>query len=300
MELRQLTTFRTVATTLSFSKAATTLNYAQSTVSAQIQALEAELNTPLFERLGKRVVLTNAGQQLLKYADQMLMLAGEAKTAVSTTNMPQGLLTISAPETLCIYRLPTILRTFRELYPQVQLTFCASPYRGVPRALREGDMDVAFVLDAPMTHDFLEVQQLISEPLLLVAHPQHPFVQETAVSFHALANQPMLLTEANCTYRLIFERALHQAGVQLPAPVEFHSVEAIKQCAIAGMGLAFLPQVAITNELATGQLVHIPFVNHTFEIATQITWHKDKWLSPTLAAFIDVVKATYQPISVAN
>jgi DNA-binding transcriptional LysR family regulator len=300
MELRQLTTFRAVANTLSFSKAATSLNYAQSTVSAQIQALEVELNTTLFERLGKRVVITHAGHQLLHYAEQMLMLAGEARTAVSTTSIPQGLLTISAPETLCIYRLPPVLRTFRELYPQVQLTFCATPYQGMPRALREGAMDVAFVLDTPIEHAYLEVVQLISEPLIVVAHPMHPLVGETAVPLTALAAQPMLLTETTCTYRLIFEQALHQERVQLAAPVEFHSVEAIKQCAIAGMGLAFLPKIAITNELAAGQLIDIPFADQSFEIATQIAWHKDKWLSPTLSAFIDVVKATYQPISVAN
>ena len=105
MEIRQLITFRAVAQTLSFSRAATQLNYAQSTVSAQIQGLEEELGVALFDRLGKSVALTDAGQRLLGYAEKMLNLADEALAVVSNADIQTGPLTISAPETLC-----TVLR----------------------------------------------------------------------------------------------------------------------------------------------------------------------------------------------
>ena len=290
MELRQLTTFRTVAQTLSFSKTATILDYAQSTVSAQIQALESELQVSLFDRLGKQVVLTDAGRRLLGYAEQMVTLAGEAKTAVSTTDIPTGLLTISAPETLCVYRLPDVLRAFRSQYPQVQLTFCPSPYRELENALRNGEMDVAFVLDTPLHTKHLETQTLLTEPLKFVAHPEHHLVGEITITLPTLANELLLLTEADCTYRRHFERRLTTNGIKLTPPVEFHSVEAIKQCVMAGVGMTFLPEIAVHKELATGDLIEIPFAGEPFQIFTQIAWHKDKWLSPTVSAFIEVAQ----------
>src|SRR2546421_3651462 len=105
MDLRQLNTFRLVATTLSFTRAAAALSYAQSSVTAQIQSLEDELGVQLFDRLGRRVALTDAGLRLLRYADRLLDLAEEARAAVADGGDPLGSLCISAPETLCIYRL---------------------------------------------------------------------------------------------------------------------------------------------------------------------------------------------------
>src|SRR5262245_23144064 len=110
MEFRNLSTFLAVAKTLSFSQAAQMLDYAQSTVTVQIQALEEELGVPLFDRLGRRVALTEAGNQLLWYAQKFVELEKEAHTVISNDPEPAGVLTIGAPETTCAYRLPPLLR----------------------------------------------------------------------------------------------------------------------------------------------------------------------------------------------
>src|SRR5262249_14299225 len=138
MELRQLITFQAVASTLSFTRAAVLLNYAQSSVTAQIQALEEELGVPLFDRLGKRVVLTDAGQRLVRYADRMLNLADETRGVVSGGEVRGGTLTLSAIETLCTYRLPGILRQFRDQFPHVQLKFRPLSTIGLIRSVNEG------------------------------------------------------------------------------------------------------------------------------------------------------------------
>jgi DNA-binding transcriptional LysR family regulator len=111
MDFRQLMTFRLLATTLNFRQAAAALNYAQSTVSAQIQMLEEELGVSLFDRLGKRVIITDAGQRLVPYAEKLLVLAEETRTAVTGNGEPVGSLTISAPETLCTYGVTTKQRS---------------------------------------------------------------------------------------------------------------------------------------------------------------------------------------------
>ena len=116
MEHRQLRTFRAVARELSFTRAAEELGYVQSSVTAQVKALEAELGVPLFDRLGRRVVLTDAGRALQGYAGMILDLHEEARAAVAGEHdgAPTGSLTVSAPETLCTYRLPRLLRRFGE------------------------------------------------------------------------------------------------------------------------------------------------------------------------------------------
>src|SRR5215216_4831156 len=121
MDLRQLKTFQTVAETLSFTRAAELLDYAQSSVTAQVRSLEDELGVRLFDRLGRRVRLTDSGDRLLEYAAKILNLADEARLAVSDSSEPSGQLIVAAPETLSTYRLPPLLKQYRALFPRVQL-----------------------------------------------------------------------------------------------------------------------------------------------------------------------------------
>src|SRR5262245_28513989 len=121
MELRQLTTFRTLARTRSFTRTAAELDYVQSNVSAQIRALEGELGVRLFDRLGRRVVLTEAGHRLLDYAERVLTLVDEARAVVGEDDEVAGTITVGAPESLCTYRLPPVLREVRARHPRLRV-----------------------------------------------------------------------------------------------------------------------------------------------------------------------------------
>ncbi|HYN90098.1 MAG TPA: LysR family transcriptional regulator, partial [Ardenticatenaceae bacterium] len=189
MELRQLATFRMVAATLSFTQAAAALGYVQSSVTAQIQALEGELGVRLFDRLGKRIALTDAGERLLRYADQMLALAEEARVAVTDGEAPVGTLTLSAPETLCTYRLPVVLRKFRARFPQVRLLFRPSAAGEMQRLAAEGTLDVAFVLAEPVRAQGLRVEALLPEPILVLAPPGHRLAAASEVRAVDLAGE---------------------------------------------------------------------------------------------------------------
>lgn len=290
MELRQLTTFRTIAQAGSFSRAATALNYAQSTVSAQIQSLEEELGVSLFDRLGKTVVLTDAGQTLLGYAEKILNLADEARTTVASGDVLTGSLTISAAETLCAYRMPAILREFRQRYPQVEVTLRLNPEGNLEQALRDGAMDVAFIMGEPFQASNLTVRSLATEPLLILAPPDHSLAAAETVSFADLQDEPVILTERTCLYRRMFLRALRTAGVQPATIMEFHSIEAIKQSVMVGLGLTLLPLLAVKSEIAHNKLVPLNWIGRDFEVVIQMVWHKDKWLSPALQAFLGVVE----------
>lgn len=297
MELRQLTTFYTAAQTLSFTRTAGTLNYAQSTVSAQIHGLEEELGVQLFDRLGKQVVLTDAGRRLEHYAEQILTLADEATTVVANAEEPRGTLTISAYETLCTYRLPAVLQQYRARYPQVQLIFRPSPVSNVQNYVRAGDVDVAFAMEQPFQTPDLHVEPLVREPLQIIAHPEHPLAEAPIVRPDDLEDESVLLTEAGCSYRVMFERAIADTCVNLSTTVEFNNVEAIKQCVMAGMGIAVLPEVAVAAEIDDGRLAALAWAEPPLEIVTQMVWHRDKWLSPALEAFLEMTREVFQNMS---
>jgi DNA-binding transcriptional LysR family regulator len=140
MELRELAAFREVARSSSFSRAAAHLGYVQSTVSAQIQALERDLGVQLFDRLGRTITLTSAGQALLPHAERLLELSVEARAAtvgaMTTEGALGGTITVSAPESLLTYRLPAVLSRFRSQHPGVAIDLRPTPigrFRGETR-----------------------------------------------------------------------------------------------------------------------------------------------------------------------
>lgn len=294
MDLRQLTTYRVLARTLNFHQAAEQLHCVQSTVTAQIQALEDELGARLFDRLGRRVVLTDAGTRLVAYADRLLNLADEARLAVSGREEEVGTLTISATETLCTYRLPAVLHRFRSYYPQVRIVFFALAYSELRQAVAEGALDLAFVMEDPITAGAaLHAEPLCREPIHLVASPDHPFAQRRSVSPADLEEETVLLTEAGCSYRVEFQHQLNTAGVQPATALEFNSIEAIKQCAMIGMGIGVLPAVATSAEISQRKLVVLPWRGKPISMVTQVIRHKQKWVSPALQALLDVVKEVF-------
>lgn len=300
MDLRQLTIFREVAKQLSFTKAAINLNYVQSNITTQIHTLEDELGQLLFDRLGKQIVLTNAGQQLLAYAERLLSLAEEAHTVVASGTTPQGTLRIGASDTLCIYRLPTLLRAFHLQYPDVHLIFRSSPTLEQHRLIHEGSIDVAFILDDLDNVGGPGDELLLLEEVSLLAAPDHPFVGKEVITPADIDGADLLLTEAGCYYRTFFDRLLSREGVYPRTLMEFHSSEAVKQCVMTGMGVTVMPTVAVAAEIEQGRLCKLPWKGPDLTISTHMVWHKDKWLSPTLKAFLNLARTMLSEIETKN
>ena len=304
MESQRLRTFREVAVTLNFTRAASNLSYAQSSVTAQIKALEDELGVPLFDRLGKRVVLTDAGKRFLGYAERMLNLEEEARAAVAAGDEPVGTVTVSAAETHCTYRLPAVLRHLKEKFPRVRVVldpvpvgaFCGDTVRG----LSSGSVDVAFVLDEPIRTGDLVVEPLAEEPIDVLVGSDHPLARYPRVGPEDLEGEPLLLTGTGCSYRHLFERSLLADGFKPRMVQEFSGVEAIKQCAIAGMGVAVLPAVVVAAEVGDGSLVALPWSGGELRLVTQAARHGDRWLSPAVRAFVEVTREVLIPDAAAR
>jgi len=291
MELRYLTTFRTVARLLSVTQAAAVLHYAQSSVSDHIHALEDEFGVKLFDRLGKRLVLTQSGHRLLEYADLIIHLTEEAHLAIPGGDEPAGTLVLSAPETLCSYRLPPILQRFRQQFPQVQLSFRPNVCTQLRQMVAAGEIDVAFLLETPVEDPNLIVEPLVVEPLVVVSSPEHRLASLEHVHPADIAGEAFLATVPGCSYRVLFERALAEDHAQPAMTLEFHSIEVIKQCVMSGMGVAVLPAIDVAAEAQSGRLTILPWTGPELQVVTQIVRHKDKWLSPALHAFLMLTRS---------
>src|SRR5258707_1961106 len=278
MEFRQLATFRMVAETLSFSRTAQALNYVQSSVTAQIQGLEEELGVRLFDRLGKRVALTNAGVRLLPYAEKILNLSEEARSVVGGGDIRTGTLTITAPESICTYCLPEVLSQLRKRYPQVRLIFRPSSFADIRRTVSEGEVDLAFMVEEPQFSRALMIEALAPAPLHLLVSPDHHLASRCSVSSRDLEDEQFLLTEAGCAYRNMLERGLNEAGLHIFTHLSFEGIVSIKQCTIAGMGIAFFPAMTFTRELEAGRLVVVNWGDQECSDAIHMFWHKYKWI----------------------
>ncbi|MDQ0272811.1 LysR family transcriptional regulator [Cytobacillus purgationiresistens] len=295
MEIKQLITFKTAADSLNFTQTAKMLNFAQSSVTAQIKSLETELGTPLFERLGKRLVLTEAGSKYRLYADKIIMLNEEAKLAVSGDKATSGTLTIGAQESQCTYRLPPILKAFKKRFPNVKVIFKPAHSDEMARQqLMEGSLDFAFIMDISKPEKGLRLETLVQEEMKLIASPDHPLVLQNSVCPKDLEQETLLLTETGCSYRTLFEDTFRSAEVYPLNKFEFVSIEAIKQCVIAGLGIALLPAMAIDKELKSRVMEELQWRGIYLPIFTQIAWHKDKSMTPPLQAFIDLTRDTFK------
>jgi DNA-binding transcriptional LysR family regulator len=291
LELQQLKTFTTIAKLGSFTKAAELLDYAQSSISTQIRSLENELETKLFERLGREVCLTEEGKRLLVYAEQLLKLAAEAKDSLRGDNVPQGTLTIGAPESLSVFKLPALLQAYKECFPKVKLVLKLGICNDIHSWVRKNIVDIGFLITTPITPSDLIVEKLSHEPMTLISCKSHPLANKGYCTPEDIVGEDLIqIEESDCSYRTIFEAQLAKAGVHPGSVFEFGSVESTKKCVISGLGISVLPEIAVQQEIEAGQLKDLGWTGPDFNIYTQMIYHKNKWLSPALTAFIQLTK----------
>lgn len=287
MELRDLKTFVVVARNLSFNRAAQIQNTAQSTISARIAALEEELGVHLFDRIGRKVVLTDAGSRLSSFAQRMLDLEDEARAWVIGDSEIGGSLTVRIPESLCVHRLDNVIRRFREQFSLVRLSFITCALDGLETDLRQGVTDLAFVyMDSVIAAD-LRVELLGVEQLVLAAAPTHPMMLKGRVGPADFQGIPLILAKGDCSYRRMFEGLLLEHKVEPGIGMEFSSLAALKRCLSLGAGVTIIPEVAVRDEVARGSIVTIPWTGERLETGILMIWHRKKWISPILAALMD-------------
>lgn len=290
MEVRQLRIFIAAAQRLSFTKAAEDLGYVQSNVTAQIRQLEEELDLKLFDRLGRQIRLTADGRKFETHAQRLLQQLQEIADDMKPGREIRGEVSIGAAESLCVYRLPPLLREYRHRYPRVELHLEVNSCQNFAGMLRDGSIDVAFSLTQLIRLQDMDTTVLVKEPMIVVAHPSHPLAAKSFLVPKDLAGEAFILTEKSCGYRPLVMNMLQEANVETGPMLEFSSIGAIKECAAIGLGVSIMPRIAVEQELEQGRLVELPWRGPHLGIKTQMMVHRDKWISPALKVFLELAK----------
>lgn len=290
MELRQLKTFLTVAELLSFNKAATVLNLAQSTVSARIRVLEDDLGVLLFDRLGKNVTLTEAGRKMARYARKMIDMEAETLAEVGRSEEPGGSLSVRIPQSLGALLLPEVLKRFQQTCPRVNLDINSCSFNLLKKELRSGITDVAFLfIDGIHEVDLVEEVLGFTE-ILFVYSAMSPLAETEIIELESMENQCLLLPKFDCHYNKTFLQTLKERNIQPAAVIELNSIETIKCCVEQGVGVGVLPEIVVEKDVEGGRFVASRVGANRVETAILMIRHKNKWLSPSLENFINTVK----------
>ena len=292
MNLHQLRIFYTVARLGSFSRAAEELRISQPSVSIQVADLERSLGVELFEQLGRRIYLTEAGRVLEEYARRILGLAEEARVALDEIKgMRRGRLALGATTTPGTYILPRALAAYQERYPQVVVTLEIATARRVHEKLARNELDLG-VTGAEGVSPDLVAEPLVDDDLVLVTHPAHPLAAAGIAHARGLRDHRLILRERGSGTREAVEAAFREAGVQVSVHMELASTEAIKEAVAAGAGATILSRFAVTADLQAGRLVVVPLADLVFHRRFVLVRHRDKRLSQAAAAFVEVLRET--------
>jgi DNA-binding transcriptional LysR family regulator len=284
LTFRQLRVFTEVARQLSFVRAAETLHLTPPAVTMQVKELEGHAGLPLFERQGRKVALTTAGEYLLVYAKRMLATLKEADDVMARfKRVEAGLLTVGLVST-AKYFLPMLLARFREEHPGVELKLMVGGNRDqLVQWLQQGDIDLA-VMGRPPREIATRAEPFAAHPHVFIAPPGHPIRSVGHPPASALARQPMIVREAASGTRALMNRYFQDHREEPRIAMEMPSNESIKQAVMAGMGLSFLSLHTMGLELRAGLLEIVPAEDTPIVRTWNIVRMQSKLLSPAAEA----------------
>ena len=246
MEFRHLQTFQTIIEAGSFLKASEILQYAQSTITLHIQQLEAELEVKLFARHGKKVELTPAGRALSTHANFLLSRAKILQQEMAEIVAGKaGHLRIGSIEPVASLRLPSLLVSFCCQYPNVRLTLETGVTQIISQRVAEGKLDLA-ICSPPDTKLGLKFETLFHDSMGLLIPAKHHLSQKNTIEVIDIAEERLLLTEANCPYRRVFETEILALGVNPYSGIEIMSLKALQSMVESGLGIGVMPLDIIT------------------------------------------------------
>lgn len=289
MEIRNLITFVHVAELNSFTKAAKLLGYSQSTVSFQIKQLELELDCVLFERINHTISLTEKGQQLLTYAGQIHHLTEEFKQNLSSSQELCGHVHIVTPDSICEMMMTRNYQDFYRHYPKISLKFSTADTDDMFRILDHNEADVIFTLDSHVCHQdyIIAKEERINTHFVTGAHS--PYADRKNLSIRDILSEPFLLTEKKMGYRRVFDDTLSQMSIEIEPVLEIGRTDIITTSLEKGVGISFLPDFVTEKKIQEGTLVYLDIIDFEIEIWKQLIYHRKKWISKPLNAFIQYV-----------
>lgn len=296
MELRQLEYFTAVSNELHFSRAAEKLNIAQPTLSQQIKTLEDEMGIPLFDRIGKKTALTEAGKILLHHSQRVFFEIEQAQAALRDLNgLQTGKLTIGSLMTCVNYLLPSAISEFKQLYPNVNLSVFGQRTGEIKKGLLENELDLGISF-LPVEDDELGSIPLFTEELSLAVPSDHPLAHRKEVEIEMLEHNPIVLLPSNYFLRQLIDTYCAELGIILRPTLEMSTLESLTQMVSEGIGVTILPTPYL-DFLNNQRIAKVRLINPVMERKIGFVYRKDKFMCATTRAFINQVTETSESIN---
>jgi len=256
MEIDQIETFLAVATFDGFHRAAEALRISQPAVSARIKALEQSLGATLFARSRGGLTLSDAGRTLRPYAEQLLRTASLARQAVHELRPgSEGPLQIAAALSICVYFLPDVLKHFQRAHPNVIINIRSGHSKEVLEMVMGGEAEIG--LARSLQHPEVETLSLGDDPLLLVAHPKQEPKNVRRARLEEVANWPLIFFDRGSSDWTLTHSLFRRAGLVPNVALEVDTIETAKRMVERGLGVAFLPRIAVGREIQRGKLATV-------------------------------------------
>ncbi len=290
MELRNLITFIHVAELGSFTKAASQLDYSQSTVSFQIKQLEDELGCLLFERINHTITLTERGRELVSYAHQIRTLTDEFKERIDDDKEYKGHIHIVTPDSICDDLINRNYIDFHNKYPFISVKFTTADTTVMFDMLDHNEADFIITLDSHSYHkDYVIAKE---EPIKMhfVTNADSKFAHTKNLSINDIKDEPFILTEYAQGYRKVFDKELAKKSIDVTPILEIGRTDIITKLLTQGNMISFLPDFVTQDMVESGELCYLDICDINIDIWKQLIYHKNKWMSKALKTLIDYMK----------
>lgn len=291
MDMKNINTFIYTAELGSFTKAAELLGYSQSTVSFQIRQLEEELGTVLFERINRTVALTDRGKEILRYAHRMKQLAGEMQEMVQPKQEVRGHLRIAMSDSLCEEIAEKLFILLQQKYPEVTMKIVIAGTDEMFRLLNQNQVDFVYTLDRHIYHSDYVIVTESREAVHFVTGYQNRLSRKKQILLEDLICQPFILTEKEMSYRKLLSEYLASRSLEIQPVFEVGNTELICRMLEKNTSVvSLLPDYVTKKAVREKRLVRLDVKDFQLEIWKQLLYHRDKWISPQMQAFMDVIK----------
>lgn len=286
MEIRQLATFIRVAQFKSFSRAAESLGYSQSAVTVQIRQLEEELNTRLFDRMGKRIALTDTGERFFSHACDVISQVNQARMSVEATTELHGTLHIGTIESLTCLKLPAVLHRYRQHHPKVSIHITVGEPEELIEQMERGELDMIYVLDEPLySNNWHKLMEQREEIVFVASASLGEALGGRELTTEELVQYPFFLTEQD-NYRRVLNRRLAARRCILTPSLECSDTSFLIRMLEIDRGVSFLPWYAVESSVRQGKLVRLSVADCYISLYRQIFCHKEKWRTREMDEFV--------------
>ena len=296
MEIRNLYAFLQVASTQSFTRAGQVLGYSQSNISMQIQQLEREVGVPLFDRIGRRVTLTQYGQELLPYAQRIVSTAVEMENLTRSERTLEGMLRVGMVESLFEMLFQPAVVRYHQRFPRVRVELTVDGTATLQEQLRQGQLDAACLIDGPLPQGQWNLWQVRQAAIVVVANPRHRLAGWAQVPLEELTGEEFILMESSAPYSAGFQQAMAAKGLPVEPFLQLQSAEMALRLVQEGPFLSVLPDYAVRRAMEEGLVRVLPIPDLQLVQQVQMVLWRTKVVTPQIQGFLEELRQALEEL----